>query len=174
MNPQEKPSEIPSEINIKNEQAMEIQENNISSIVNEQQKDGFRGGMIVPQKKLDEIEEKQIWKLFKGKTVLVFRFCGSCQYKLFHSTDKWARNKDGIVALVAEGRRAACCCLAGNHTGWVKLVGGRRRTEIDRRPLEIGGLAREKRSGIVGLRQESCACKCDDTIWSGGVIAART
>lgn len=96
MNPQEKISEVSSATIIKSDEVMDIQENNVSSIANEQQSDKFSSGMIVPQKKLDENEEKQIWKLFKGKTVLVFRFCGSCQYKLFHSTDKWAKNKDGI------------------------------------------------------------------------------
>jgi predicted nucleic acid-binding Zn-ribbon protein len=48
------------------------------------------------QRKLEPTEEKQMWKLFKGKTVLMFRLCGSCQYKLFHSTEKWVRNNNGV------------------------------------------------------------------------------
>lgn len=50
----------------------------------------------VSSEKLDATEEKMIWKLFKGKTVLLFRLCGSCQYKMFHDKEKWTRNEEGI------------------------------------------------------------------------------
>jgi hypothetical protein len=47
-------------------------------------------------RRLDEEEEKQMWKLFKGKTVLMFRLCSGCQYKLFHSVEKWSKFKEGV------------------------------------------------------------------------------
>lgn len=45
---------------------------------------------------LDLSDEQQMWKFFKGKTTLMYRLCGSCQYKLYHAQDKWTMNKDGV------------------------------------------------------------------------------
>lgn len=102
MNPSEKLSSenVTSNVDSKNEQesTMEIQESvPLVTTTNEQAQQnvgGFSGGVSI--KKLDANDEKMMWKLFKGKTVLMFRLCGSCQYKLFHSKDKWGKNKDGI------------------------------------------------------------------------------
>lgn len=32
--------------------------------------------------------KKSLWKLFKGKTVLIYHLCGDCHQRLFNSTDK--------------------------------------------------------------------------------------
>lgn len=72
------------------QQEMEVQENS-----NVQQQEGFVAVPMNPRK-LEENEEKQLWKLFKGKTVLMFRLCGSCQHKLYHSTEKWSKFNNGI------------------------------------------------------------------------------
>lgn len=60
----------------------------------EEEKENNEGGVSV--KSLDEKEEKLIWKLFKGKTVLMFRLCGNCLSKLYYNKTKWARSGDGI------------------------------------------------------------------------------
>ena len=103
MNPSEKSSSENAISNVDNkneqEQTMENQESVplINNTIEQQNEGGFNGGIGgVSMKKLDATDEKMMWKLFKGKTVLMFRLCGSCQYKLYHSNDKWARNKDGL------------------------------------------------------------------------------
>lgn len=43
----------------------------------------------IPQKEEDgKPNEKTLWKLFKGKTVLIYHLCTGCHKRLYFSTDK--------------------------------------------------------------------------------------
>jgi len=39
----------------------------------------------------------QLWKLFRGKYVLVYYLCDQCQDRLYHSKDRITENEEGCV-----------------------------------------------------------------------------